>query len=55
MSMLTKRPMLKQELQEKNMDEGAFRDDAKVSYYTGQLTCQVLHVLLVFLQSFLLS
>ena len=44
--------MLKQELQDKNMDEGAFRDDAN---YELLPTCQVLHVLLVFLQSFLLS
>ena len=42
--------MLKQELEDKKLDEGAFRDnDAKVTYYTGLPTWQVLHVLLVYL------
>ena len=48
--------MLKQEIQEKKLDEEAFRDnDAKVSYYTGLPTWPILRILMVFLQSGLLS
>ena len=48
--------MLKQQMQEKKLDEEAFRDsDAKVWYYTGLPTWPILRILMAFLQSSLLS